>query len=66
MAPAGTPRDIIKKINSDVLDILKTDDIKAKLAAQGVEPMPMSPEAFDKVIAADTARLAEIFKDGVK
>ncbi len=66
LAPAGTPREIIAKINADVLDILKTDDIKAKLAAQGVEPMPMSPEAFDKVIAGDTARLAEIFKDGIK
>ncbi|MDP1581797.1 MAG: tripartite tricarboxylate transporter substrate binding protein [Bradyrhizobium sp.] len=66
LAPAGTPREVIAKINSDVLDILKTDDTKAKFAAQGVEAMPMSPEAFDKVIAADTARLAEIFKDGVK
>ncbi len=66
LAPAGTPREIIAKINADVLDILKTADIKAKLAAQGVEPMPMSPEAFDKVIAGDTARLAEIFKDGIK
>ena len=66
LAPAGTPRPIIAKINADVLDILKMDDIKQKLAAQGVEPMPMSPEAFDKTIAADTARLMEIFKDGVK
>jgi len=66
LAPAGTPREIIAKINADVLDILKMDDIKQKLAAQGVEPMPMSPEAFDKTIATDTARLMEIFKDGVK
>jgi tripartite-type tricarboxylate transporter receptor subunit TctC len=66
LAPAGTPREIIVKINRDVVDIIKTDDIKAKFAAQGVEAMPLTPEAFDKVIAADTARLAEIFKDGVK
>ena len=66
MAPAGTPRDIIAKINRDVVDIIKTDDIKAKFAAQGVESMPLTPEAFDKIIADDTARLAEIFKDGLK
>jgi len=66
LAPAGTPRDIVAKINRDVVDILKTDDIKAKFAAQGVEAMPLTPEAFDKIIADDTARLAEIFKDGVK
>jgi len=66
LAPAGTPRAIVAKVNRDVVDILKTDDIKAKFAAQGVEAMPLTPEAFDKIIASDTARLAEIFKDGVK
>lgn len=66
MAPAGTPRPIIDKINRDVVDIIKTDDIKTKFAAQGVEAMPMTPQAFDKIIADDTARLAEIFKDGLK
>lgn len=66
MAPAGTPKPIIDKINRDVVDIIKTDDIKTKFAAQGVEAMPMTPQAFDKIIADDTARLAEIFKDGLK
>jgi tripartite-type tricarboxylate transporter receptor subunit TctC len=66
MAPAGTPRDIVVKINRDVVEIIKTADIKAKFDAQGVEAMPMAPEAFDKIIADDTARLAEIFKDGLK
>lgn len=66
MAPAGTPRDIIVKINRDLVESLRTEDIKAKFAAQGVEPMPLTPEAFDKIIADDTARLNEIFKDGMK
>jgi tripartite-type tricarboxylate transporter receptor subunit TctC len=66
MAPAGTPREIILKINRDLVESLKTEDIKTKFAAQGVEPMPLTPEAFDKIIADDTARLNEIFKDGLK
>jgi tripartite-type tricarboxylate transporter receptor subunit TctC len=66
MAPAGTPRAIITKINGDLVAILKTADIKAKFDAQGVEAMPLTPEAFDKVIADDTARINEIFKDGLK
>lgn len=66
LAPAGTPREVIAKVNRDVAEILKTDDIKAKFAAQGVEAMAMTPDAFDKIIAADTAKLAEMFKDGVK
>ena len=66
LAPAGTPAAVIAKVNKDVAEILKTDDIKAKFAAQGVEAMAMAPDAFDKIIAADTAKLAEMFKDGVK
>ena len=66
LAPAGTPREIIAKVNRDVAEILKTDDIKAKFAAQGVEAMALAPDAFDAIIAADTAKLADMFKDGVK
>jgi tripartite-type tricarboxylate transporter receptor subunit TctC len=66
LAPAGTPREVVAKVNRDVADILKAEDIKSKFAAQGVEGMAMTPEAFNKVIADDTAKLAAIFKDGVK
>jgi tripartite-type tricarboxylate transporter receptor subunit TctC len=66
MAPSGTPRAIVDKVNRDLVESLKTDDIKTKFAAQGVEAMPMTPAAFDKIIADDTARLNEIFKDGIK
>ncbi len=66
LAPAGTPKAIVEKVNKDVADIIKTDDIKAKFAAQGVEAMSMTPAAFNKTIADDTARLAAMFKDGVK
>jgi tripartite-type tricarboxylate transporter receptor subunit TctC len=66
LAPAGMPREIVAKVNRDVVDILKLPAIQASLAAQGVEPMPMAADAFDKLIASDTTRLAEIFKDGIK
>ncbi len=66
MAPAATPRDIIAKINRDLLDILKTADTRAKLNAQGVIPMPLAPEQFDQIIAGDAAKLTQMFKDGVK
>lgn len=66
LAPASTPREIVAKVNRDLVEVLKTDDIKAKFAAQGVYPMPLTPEAFDKIIVDDTAKLADIFKDGIK
>jgi tripartite-type tricarboxylate transporter receptor subunit TctC len=64
LAPANTPKDIVEKVNRDLVEILKTDAIKASFASQGVEPMPMAADAFTKLIASDTAKLAEIFKDG--
>jgi tripartite-type tricarboxylate transporter receptor subunit TctC len=66
LAPAATPKDIVAKVNKDVVEMLGTDDIKAKFAAQGVDPMPMEADAFTKLIAGDTQKLAEIFKDGAK
>src|SRR5262249_31367041 len=66
MAPSATPRDIVNKINHDLVDTLKNPDTKAKLDAQGVIPMPLTPEQYDKIIAGDTAKLTEMFKDGVK
>lgn len=66
MAPAGTPKAIVDKINADVNEILKLEEINAKFAPQALIPMPMTPAAFDKIIADDTAKLSAMFKDGVK
>ena len=66
MAPAGTPKAVVDKINADVNEILKLEEINAKFAPQALVPMPMTPAAFDKIIADDTAKLTEMFKDGVK
>jgi tripartite-type tricarboxylate transporter receptor subunit TctC len=66
MAPANTPRPIVTRLNREIVDILKRPDVAERLSATGAVPLTSSPEEFDKIIAADTARLAEMFKDGVK
>jgi len=63
MAPAGVPRDIIAKINKDVVHMLGTPEAKAKLAAQFVIPVTDTPEAFDKIIREETANLTQVFKE---
>ncbi len=63
MAPAGVPRDIIAKINKDVVQMLQTPQAKAKLAAQVVLPVTDTPEAFDKIIREETANLTQVFKE---
>ena len=63
MAPAGVPRDIVAKINRDVVAILKSPEVKDKLAKQFVIGQSDTPEQFDKIIKDETAHLTEVFKD---
>jgi tripartite-type tricarboxylate transporter receptor subunit TctC len=45
-APAGTPREIVQRLNQETLKALQAPKVREKLAALGVDPMPMSPEEF--------------------
>ena len=63
MTQAAVPRDIVAKINRDVVAILAEPEVKAKLAAQFVIGRSDTPEAFDKIIRDETAHLTEVFKE---
>ncbi|MBK8742431.1 MAG: tripartite tricarboxylate transporter substrate binding protein [Betaproteobacteria bacterium] len=63
LAPAGTPPDIVKKLNAEIVRILATEDIRDKLKAQGAEPSPTSPEEFAAFIRAEWTKYAKIVKD---
>ena len=62
LAPAGTPRPVIERINSEVAKLLANPTIRERLAAQGVEPRPLSPGAFARVIAEDYKAMAKVVK----
>ena len=63
MAPAGTPPDIVRKLNTEIVKILGSEDMREKLRAQGAEPAPMSPEEFAGFIRAEWTKYAKIVKD---
>ena len=63
MAPAGVPRDIINKINQDVVGILKTPELGARIKAQYALLITDTPEQFDRQIRDETAHLTEVFRD---
>ena len=50
-APAGTPKDILEKLSGVLRDALQTPDIRDKMLALGMVPVPKGPDAFDKLIA---------------
>jgi len=53
LAPAKTPRPIIDRLHAEVQKALALPDVRAKLAPQGVEPMPLSPQDMDAMIAKE-------------
>jgi tripartite-type tricarboxylate transporter receptor subunit TctC len=65
MTPARVSRPVVQKINSDVIEIIKSDKVLEKLRAQFLIGLADTPEQFDEVIRNDTAALADVFKDFV-
>ena len=53
LAPAHTPEDIVQKLNAASVEILKSDDVRERLANLGAEPHPMTPAEYSKFINAD-------------
>ncbi len=53
LVPAKTPRPIIDRLHAEMLKVLALPEVQAKLAPQGVEPMPLSPQEMDAMIAKE-------------
>jgi tripartite-type tricarboxylate transporter receptor subunit TctC len=62
MAPAGTPRDIITKLNTESVKALQSPQFKERLAALGLEPVGNSPEAATAFIQAEITKWAPVVK----
>jgi len=67
LAPAGTPADIITRINADMRTALALAEVKSALSAQGMEIAPSSPEEMAALMRRDAARWAAVVKQaGIK
>ena len=67
LAPAATPKDIVKRMSDEVARIIKSDETKVRLDAMGTFAAGSSPEEFDAFIGSETAKWAKVIKDaGVK
>jgi tripartite-type tricarboxylate transporter receptor subunit TctC len=60
LGPAGIPRPILARLNSEIGRILADDETKGRWAPIGMEPRPTSPEEFDRLIAAEIALYTRI------
>ena len=67
IAPAGTPPEVLAKIQREVLDAIHSPDVKAKFAAQIMEPVGNTPAAFKAQIDSDLARWTPVIRQqGIK
>jgi tripartite-type tricarboxylate transporter receptor subunit TctC len=63
LAPAKTPREVILKINADLLKSLQRADVRERLAAEGAEPLGSTPEQFGAYIQREIERWARVVKE---
>jgi len=60
LAPAGTPADVITRLNAEFAAIVTEPAMQASLRALGFNPVASTPQSFQEMIAADLARFAEV------
>ena len=67
LAPAGTPHEIVAKLNAEIGRLMNSPETKKTLFGAGVEPDPSTPEAMSEYMVQEMARWGKIVKDaGVK
>ena len=62
LAPAGTPRPAIDRLNGELNRVLKLPQVREKLAAQGLDALGGSPESFSEVIRTDHERFVRVVR----
>jgi tripartite-type tricarboxylate transporter receptor subunit TctC len=63
MAPAGTPRPVLEKLNAETTKILNSAEVKDGWAKQGAVPMGMGVDQFDRFLREDVQKWAKLVKD---
>jgi tripartite-type tricarboxylate transporter receptor subunit TctC len=61
-APAGTPKDVIAKINGETTRMLAVPEVRARIQREGADPVGSSPVEFDKRIRGEIAKWAKVAK----
>ena len=61
-APAGTPPEVIARLNAEAVKAVNSPEIKARLLQLGLEPAPSSPAEFAAYIKSEIAGFAKLVK----
>ena len=59
---SGTPRDVVRKLNADIVKVLNAQDLKDRIVGLGLEPVGSTPEQFDAFIRSEIRKWSEVVK----
>jgi tripartite-type tricarboxylate transporter receptor subunit TctC len=62
-APAGTPRDIVVRLQKEMAEVLKSPDVVQRISVTGNEPVGSTPDEFAAFFKADVAKFAKVVAD---
>jgi tripartite-type tricarboxylate transporter receptor subunit TctC len=63
LAPAGTPREIVRRLNAEWVKSAASADTREKMQTTGVEPLSGTPEQFSEMIRAEIPRWRKVITD---
>jgi tripartite-type tricarboxylate transporter receptor subunit TctC len=63
VVPAGTPRDIISRIHTDVVKALQMPDVRERLLGMATEPVGSTPDQLGALMKSETAKWAKVIKE---
>jgi tripartite-type tricarboxylate transporter receptor subunit TctC len=63
MVPSGTPKEIVSKINADVLSIIAAPEMRARIIEQGFQPGTLSVSDTEKFVKADVERWTKVIRE---
>ena len=67
MAPAGTPKEIVARLNAEIVKALADPDVRAKLKGQGLTVRGSSPEELGRLMREQLAKYAKLIREaGIK
>jgi len=62
VGPAAIPQEIVQRLNTEIVAVLKAADVRERLMSVGVEPRPSTPEELARLIASDIKRWATVIE----
>ena len=63
VAPAKTPKDMVERLNRELVKVLSTPDVREQLLANGMEPQPSTPEELARYIEREFATWGRVVKE---